>query len=429
MDVLSVTPATDDVSSWVSFDDYPSPTTPADDFINPSFFGSSLSTNSFLDGSVAVLCTDDSDSKTVHPLDLSFDWPSKANLTFPDDDTSNGFCLNDSQHLPMPKIFDDIRVSTPADLLLANANANATATTTATAANRSLANTNFAAIAAALAQQQQQQQQQQQKQFLQFPPTIDLSSLTSQDLANALGLGLDLTGALRQQKRMRMASDISSFSDMSSVSSSTNSSELSTPMSSPSLAYSPGNPLFNPSSSTVSSAACSPRLTTTLATEVPSTTTPPRPPRAPRKQSESRIPLPDLHARMGLAHDPDEARSREQHILSILQDQGFPLGERTWIRDTEEKERRRIIEEIYRQTRDLYGYERSLLEVIVRRGAYYLMQGRLRRLRRSKAHQQHLANNNNATASTTPEHEDDVVEDDHRRRDSLDDIENKEDAE
>ncbi|KAK9453957.1 hypothetical protein V1511DRAFT_451820, partial [Dipodascopsis uninucleata] len=113
--------------------------------------------------------------------------------------------------------------------------------------------------------------------------------------------------------------------------------------------------------------------------------------RAPRKQSESRIPLPDLHARMGLAHDPEEARSREQHILGILQEQGFPLGERTWIRDTEEKERLRIIEEIYKRTYDLYGYERSLLEVIVRRGAYYLMQGRLRRLRRSKRHQQNHA--------------------------------------
>ncbi|KAJ8103023.1 hypothetical protein POJ06DRAFT_265883 [Lipomyces tetrasporus] len=279
--------------------------------------------------------------------------------------------------------------------------------------------------AAALAQQRQQ------KQFLQFPGTLDLSSLTSQDLANALGLGLDLAGAMRPQKRMRMASDISSLSDLSSVSSSANSSELSTPMSSPSLTYSPGNPLFN-GSSTVSSIAGSPKLTTAMATGVPSSTTPARPPRAPRKQSESRIPLPDLHARMGLAHDPDEARSREQHILGILQDQGFPLGERTWIRDTEEKDRRRIIEEIYRQTRDLYGYERSLLEVIVRRGAYYLMQGRLRRLRRSKAHQQHLSGNNSSTttASAMSEHEDDVAEQEEQSsRDSSVDVENKEETE
>ncbi|KAK9315292.1 hypothetical protein V1522DRAFT_376040 [Lipomyces starkeyi] len=409
MDVLSMPPASDDVSSWVCFDDYPSPATPAEDLINPSFFSSSLSTNGLLDGSASILCADDADSKTVHPLDLSVDWQSKANLSFQDDDLSNGFILNDSQSLQMPKIYNDIRVSSPADLLLANA-----------AATQSVATSNFATMAAvALAQQQQ-------KQFLQFPGAFDFTSLTSQDLANALGLGVDLTGVMRPQKRMRMASDISSFSDMSSVSSSSNSSELSTPMSSPSLAYSPGNPLFN-GSSAVSSAACSPRLTTTMAVEVPSNAAPSRPPRAPRKQSESRIPLPDLHARMGLAHDPDEARSREQHILGILQDQGFPLGERTWIRDTEEKERRRIIEEIYRQTRDLYGYERSLLEVIVRRGAYYLMQGRLRRLRRSKAHQQHLAGNN-ATA-TMSEHEDDVGDEEQSSRDSSEDMENKEDTE
>lgn len=172
-------------------------------------------------------------------------------------------------------------------------------------------------------------------------------------------------------------------------------------MSSPSLTYCPSNSgLFTSAPSAITSPACSPipsvslnasgdnQLSLALAAAAVSRTSvsphgfPVRPPRAPRKQSESRIPLPDLHARMGLAHDPDEARSREQHILGILQDQGFPLGERTWIRDTEEKERRRIIEEIYRQTHELYGYERSLLEVIVRRGAYYLMQGRLRRLRR-----------------------------------------------
>ncbi|KAK9450229.1 uncharacterized protein V1518DRAFT_367004, partial [Limtongia smithiae] len=112
--------------------------------------------------------------------------------------------------------------------------------------------------------------------------------------------------------------------------------------------------------------------------------------RTPRKQSESRIPLPELHARMGLGHAPDEARAREQHILNILQEQGFPLGDKTWIRDTEEKDRRRMIEEIYKRTFDLYGYDRNLLEVIVRRGAYYLMQGRLRRLRRSKRHAQNI---------------------------------------
>lgn len=103
-----------------------------------------------------------------------------------------------------------------------------------------------------------------------------------------------------------------------------------------------------------------------------------------RKQSESRISLPELYQRMGLGHDHNTARSREQRILTILKKEGFRLGERTWIRDTSEKERRRMIDEIYRQTYPDYHYSKELIEVIVRRGSYYLMQGRLRRIRRGK---------------------------------------------
>lgn len=103
-----------------------------------------------------------------------------------------------------------------------------------------------------------------------------------------------------------------------------------------------------------------------------------------RKQSESRISLPSLYIRMGLGHDHDTARTREQRILGILREEGFMLGERTWIRDTTENERNRIIDEIYNQTHAEYGYGKDLIEVIVRRGSYYLMQGRLRRIRRGK---------------------------------------------
>lgn len=103
-----------------------------------------------------------------------------------------------------------------------------------------------------------------------------------------------------------------------------------------------------------------------------------------RKQSESRISLPELYIRMGLGHDHEEARTREQRILNILRSEGFKLGEQTWIRDTTENDRRRIIGEIYEQTYAEYRYSRELIEVIVRRGSYYLMQGRLRRIRRSK---------------------------------------------
>ncbi|KAK9450027.1 uncharacterized protein V1518DRAFT_415339 [Limtongia smithiae] len=175
--------------------------------------------------------------------------------------------------------------------------------------------------------------------------------------------------------------ELLSTSSSSSSSSSASSSEFSTPMSSPSYAYLPSRDglVFAEVPGRLGGAMISllgmPDMTAIRS-------------RAPRKQSESRIPLPDLHARMGLAHDPDEARAREQHILGILKSQGFPLGERTWIRDTEEKERRVMIEEIYKLTHSLYGYDRPLLEVIVRRGAYHYMQGRLRRIRRSKKQQQ-----------------------------------------
>lgn len=104
-----------------------------------------------------------------------------------------------------------------------------------------------------------------------------------------------------------------------------------------------------------------------------------------RKQSESRISLPELYNRMGLGENHDEARIREQRVLGILKQQGFQLGEKTWIRDTSEYERKKIIDEIYRQTWEDYHYSKELIEVIIRRGSYYLMQGRLRRIRRASA--------------------------------------------
>ncbi|KAK9330230.1 hypothetical protein V1520DRAFT_133870 [Lipomyces starkeyi] len=197
--------------------------------------------------------------------------------------------------------------------------------------------------------------------------------------ANVFGLTSDLND-LRSLKHMRRASDILPISITSSSTRSTNLSELSPQTSS--LTYIPYTPLFKSKS----------RFTTAAPTNVPSNMETTRPSRATRKQCESRIPFPDLYARMGLAHDPDKARSREQHILRILADEGFPIGERKWIRDTEAKERQRIIEKkIYCQARELYGYTHQLLELIVRRAVYYLMQGHLRRLRRSQANQQHLA--------------------------------------
>jgi hypothetical protein len=97
---------------------------------------------------------------------------------------------------------------------------------------------------------------------------------------------------------------------------------------------------------------------------------------------------------MGLDNNSSEARTRERRILGLLQKEGFALGERTWIRDTDEKQRKQIIDEIHRQTFNDYGYGKDLLELIVRRGTYYVMQGRLRRLRRiRKSASEHAADN------------------------------------
>lgn len=111
----------------------------------------------------------------------------------------------------------------------------------------------------------------------------------------------------------------------------------------------------------------------------------PRPkPKISRKQSESRLSLPLLYNRMGLSNNHELARVREHRVLSLLRSQGFKLGEQTWIRDTKEHERKRIIDYIWNETKEEFNYDKELIEVIVRRGSYYLMQGRLRRIRRGK---------------------------------------------
>ncbi|KAA8909739.1 hypothetical protein TRICI_004388 [Trichomonascus ciferrii] len=104
--------------------------------------------------------------------------------------------------------------------------------------------------------------------------------------------------------------------------------------------------------------------------------------RTPRKPSDTRITLPELYERMGLGDNHTEARKREQRILELLRESGFKLGEQTWVRDTQEADRKKIIEELYSVTYPEYGYSKELIELIVRRGCYYVMQGRLRKLRK-----------------------------------------------
>ncbi|KAK9453956.1 hypothetical protein V1511DRAFT_54991 [Dipodascopsis uninucleata] len=102
MDVLS--PAHDDVSAWICFDDYPSPTTPADDFLNTSVIGSgsasSMNSSSLLDlsNSFSNKFDVDLDIPTNH---ISFDWPSKADISAYDSDLTNYKYGDSHASLPM----------------------------------------------------------------------------------------------------------------------------------------------------------------------------------------------------------------------------------------------------------------------------------------------------------------------------------------
>lgn len=108
------------------------------------------------------------------------------------------------------------------------------------------------------------------------------------------------------------------------------------------------------------------------------------PKRHARKQSISKMPLSELFGFMGLSHDHAEAKIREARIMEIVRREGFRIGEQTWIRDTEESCRRRIIDVLYAETFEEYGYNRQILETIVRRGTYARMQSRLRKFRRNR---------------------------------------------
>ncbi|CCH45795.1 Autophagy-related protein [Wickerhamomyces ciferrii] len=81
----------------------------------------------------------------------------------------------------------------------------------------------------------------------------------------------------------------------------------------------------------------------------------------------------------------DETIKIEQFILKIFQDElGFPLGYKTWIRDTNEEYRRFLIEELYNRVNPKYpSMTKNLLETVVKRATYSMMQGRLRKERRA----------------------------------------------
>lgn len=74
----------------------------------------------------------------------------------------------------------------------------------------------------------------------------------------------------------------------------------------------------------------------------------------------------------------------EANVLRIFKDWcGYALGYRSWVRDTKEKERTEYIDKLYQYTRFCYPeLNRPQLEIIIKRGTYNVMQGRLRKDRR-----------------------------------------------
>lgn len=104
-----------------------------------------------------------------------------------------------------------------------------------------------------------------------------------------------------------------------------------------------------------------------------------------KKISDSRLSLAQLSVVLNLKGNDEETAKREKNILNILKnDLHFPIGEKTWIRDTPINERHRILNELTDlvENRFHYGYSKKILSIIVRRASYYMMQGRLRRQRR-----------------------------------------------
>lgn len=81
----------------------------------------------------------------------------------------------------------------------------------------------------------------------------------------------------------------------------------------------------------------------------------------------------------------DETMRIEKFILNIFEkDLGFPLGYKTWIRDTNENHRKYLLDEVYKRVNPTYPeLTKSLLETVIKRATYSMMQGRLRKERRA----------------------------------------------
>lgn len=105
-----------------------------------------------------------------------------------------------------------------------------------------------------------------------------------------------------------------------------------------------------------------------------------------KKVSDSRLSAQGL-AKVLKLDSPEEALKRERFILDIFENElHYPLGYKTWVRDTYKDSRVKLIEQLHERVKHRYPeYDHSVLETIIRRATYYMMQSRLRRERRARA--------------------------------------------
>lgn len=103
-----------------------------------------------------------------------------------------------------------------------------------------------------------------------------------------------------------------------------------------------------------------------------------------RSLSVAKMPLSEMYREMGMQNNHSEGAEREVRIMQVVKSNGFDVGAQTWIRDTNEDTRNKILDALEAEFGS-WGYDRALLEKIVRRGTYARMQSNLRRDRRQRA--------------------------------------------
>lgn len=120
----------------------------------------------------------------------------------------------------------------------------------------------------------------------------------------------------------------------------------------------------------------------------------------------------------------------EKFVLDIFENTlGFPMGRRTWIRDTSDEYREKMLNALHELVAPTYPkMTRSLLETVIKRATYSMMQGRLRKERRAASKQAKkqmskadkktsTKNENKVTTTENPE-----VEQEEHMEDSLEDL-------